>query len=100
MVVLKREDACPVFKRLEKDDIVAVQVQDQDVKATKKLRRVGGCHSCLALVVKDKPLKLSWIWMAIGGLEELNGGVHALVRVEWVKVLAWKMRWTKEVQIL
>ncbi|KAK0429918.1 hypothetical protein EV421DRAFT_1689748, partial [Armillaria borealis] len=100
MVVLRGEDACTGFKRLEKDDIVAVQVQERDAKATKKLGRVGGCHSRSAPVVKDKPLKLSWIWTAMGGPEELDGGVHESVRVEWAKALARKTRWTEEVQIL
>ncbi|PBK68367.1 hypothetical protein ARMSODRAFT_887998, partial [Armillaria solidipes] len=101
MVHLRGEEACGEYKVLAKDDITAVQVQEQDAKATKKLSKIGGRQSRGAPVVREKPPKISWIWMALGGPgSEVDGGVHESVRVEWLKALAQKTRWCEEVALL
>ncbi len=56
---------------------MAVQMQEQDAKATKRLRKVGSRQSRGGPVMREKPPKLSWIWTALGGPgSEVDSGVH------------------------
>ncbi|KAF9004860.1 hypothetical protein BDZ89DRAFT_1049367 [Hymenopellis radicata] len=115
LVALVGEAGCDPSQVLEDEDVKVYQTAESDEDAMRKLSHLEAWNSRVtgdSVSARLKKTKrrdvagetravMSWIWTAGGGPDANEDGyLHECVRIEWVKALARKTRWTEEVEIL
>ncbi|KAJ7789264.1 hypothetical protein B0H14DRAFT_3503214 [Mycena olivaceomarginata] len=103
LVALKGSAAYPYLRVLAPGDVTLDgDSGDMDAAAYKKLAMIGAERGACAPRNAPGTSKhvMSWIWTAPGAFDDEEEHLHDLIRVEWCRARAHKVRWSEEVMLL
>ncbi|KAJ7476816.1 hypothetical protein B0H11DRAFT_2234793 [Mycena galericulata] len=102
---LKGLDYAPHFRELRDADLTLDGEEEEsasDIRSRKKLAMLaaGKGGRVPRHISGTSKRTLSWIWSAHGALDDAEKHLHELLRVEWTRAKARKVRWEEEVLML